>query len=234
MQRRTDVGAEGTDIGSLGAVHIDADTPPLSINVQEFQSVNGDRARRNLHRPSLPHEIRGALPADLDCRVDGGTLGDAPAKVCEYRLDRLRRRQNGVLCARRYLPVDIPRIRRIAKGNLGTIGLIRPLKILHESRSTPKGNRENPCRSRIQRPRMADALLMKDAPHDIDDIVRGHPRRLQYIDESVHGLRVQLLPDGIEDRRTSLGKGRVDRASRRTDVPAAIKFLCNTRDVRPL
>ena len=133
-----------------------------------------------------------------------------------------------------YLTVHIPRIRRIAKGNLGTVGLILPLKILHKPRSTPKGNRENPCRSRIQRPRMADALLMKDAPHDIDDIVRGHPCRLQYIDESVHDLRVQLLPDGIEDRRTSLGKRRVDRASRCTDMSAAVEFLRDARDVRPL
>ena len=139
-----------------------------------------------------------------------------------------------MLCTLRYRPVDIPCVRRIAKGDLGTVGLIRPLKVLHEPCSAPKGDGENPSRRGIERPRMTDTFLVKDAPHDIDDIVRGHPRRLQYIDESVHDLRVQLLPDGIEDRRTSLGKRRVDRASRCTDMSAAVEFLRDARDVRPL
>ena len=84
------------------------------------------------------------------------------------------------------ITVDISRIRRIAECNLRTIGLVRPLHVLHETRSPSECNGQDARRRRIECPRMTHALLLKNTPHNVNDIVRRKPRWFQHIDESVH------------------------------------------------
>ena len=84
------------------------------------------------------------------------------------------------------ITVDISRIRRIAECNLRTIGLVRTLHVLHETRSPSECNGQDARRRRIECPRMTHALLLKNTPHNVNDIVRRKPRWFQHIDESVH------------------------------------------------
>ena len=132
------------------------------------------------------------------------------------------------------LTVHISRVRRIAERNLRAVGLVRALHILHEARGTSERNGQDSRRRRVERPRMTDAFLLKNTPHNVNDIVRRKPRRFQYIDESVHVLTVQLLPNRREDGFLRLVKGAVQCATRRTDMSAAAESLRDARDIRAL
>ena len=177
------------------------------IHIYKLHAMNRDRAYWNLHIFPLPREVVGTPATDLDCGVGGGGLRDLSDEVREYAAQFLLGWHHGMRNALDHVAVHVPRIGCIAERNLRAVGLVRALHILHEARGTSECNGQKTRRRRVERARVPDAFLLKNTPHDVNDIMRRESRRFQYIDKAVHVLTVQLLPNRREDGFLRLIKG---------------------------
>ena len=147
--------------------------------------MDGNGPRLPFHFNPLARQFIELFAAYTDGRIHGGNLHALPDKGLEGFLQSCKVKvPHRTLC--KDLSFQVSRIGAKAKGQLRPIGLAVMGRIFQKARCLPGKDWQNTGSHGIKGPRMTDFLHLENLPHGTDNVVTGHPRWFQHIEDAVH------------------------------------------------
>lgn len=153
--------------------------------MKDLDLVHLRRPRLKRHIDALPCKVAKLLAVALERRKHRRHLHDIADKLREDRLKRLAR--NRPARAGNDLSMRVLRVGRIARLQLGHVGLFLLHQIIKQAGRLADHQRQDAGGLRIKRTGMAHLIFPAQLPAHADhNIAGGHPRRLEHHKKSIH------------------------------------------------